>query len=949
MKLGGYLYRRLEVMFDFLKKRKEVNVKGHLDSYDGHTLRGWAATKDGGQRSLISISINGKHLCIFLSDKFREDLKAAGIQNGYASFYEKLSAIDIAKEYGPNCTLRLCHTESGKELDGSPIYIGEPQLKWNVQKFTSEVCKGWIIDENNTYNNIRLKVYIEDELVSEITANLENQDINTEKRCSANHGFHINLAELSVGKSAYKVRIEAEYDNLYEIAAEKEFVSFQKKLKCLTDLQIYLRKQGYGETNTENNRLVQSIIPGLIDSCRENIEVPEANISQQSDSCDIKDSIAVIVPVYKGIKETLNCLKSVLNSKNKQTYRLITINDCSPEEEMQPALQTLADGAHFELLLNENNLGFVGTVNRGMKLSRGHDVILLNSDTVVADGWLDAIIDAASFSEQIATVTPISNNATICSFPNFCADNELPEGYDVHKLAGLCSTNKSPPVELPTAHGYCMFIKRKALNEVGYFDEQTWGKGYGEENDFSLRATRLGWKHVATNKTFVQHLGSVSFSEDAAGFMRENLEKLNSLYPDYPRLIQEFVLNDPMRLLRNELAQKLLIRESQDAYVTPPAKGKSILFVSLSFGGGTKKASEDLAKNLLKAGQSVLLLTTSDNKIWTVSSYKSNVAVYFDMSEEAPEFFLFLQQLDIWTVHYQHWLEFGEEIWELPEKLACSYRVTLHDYYAICPRVEFITFDNKYCENESQRDCNSCLESLGVYSSSYVEFKDFGSSIELWRKNSYEKLMLAEQVIVPSQDTKQRIESYIPLTNIKSISHSEDEIEFRIARKATNKGEKIKIGFVGAIGIQKGLDVLKGIVQEISTKELNIEIIVIGYTSDDGYFEPFDFVSIKGVYSPDDLNEMLKVADVDVVFLSSITPETFGFTYAEVLSQGIPLVAFDLGAITERIEPGSTHLLRLGMSVEEILSEIEEFLAVDIYISGVVGKKQMSSLEGYYS
>ena len=78
-----------------------------------------------------------------------------------------------------------------------------------------------------------------------------------------------------------------------------------------------------------------------------------------------------------------------------------------------------AKGA-FSLFENAVNLGFVGTVNLGMQKHEGRDVVLLNSDTLVADGWLDRLITAAYSEKNIATVTPFSNNASIVSFPKIC-------------------------------------------------------------------------------------------------------------------------------------------------------------------------------------------------------------------------------------------------------------------------------------------------------------------------------------------------------------------------------------------------------------------------------------------------------------------------------------------------------------------------------------------------
>ncbi|WP_226858616.1 glycosyltransferase [Diaphorobacter aerolatus] len=162
--------------------------------------------------------------------------------------------------------------------------------------------------------------------------------------------------------------------------------------------------------------------------------------------------VDVIVPVYRGLADTQLCVESVLAAPVQVPYRLVIINDCSPEPEVTQWLRERAAGEPRILLLeNAENLGFVGTVNRGMALSDANDVLLLNSDTEVANNWLDRIRAAAYGDRKIASVTPFSTNATICSYPRFCEDNPLPPGYDTARMDALCAkTNPGAVIDVPT-------------------------------------------------------------------------------------------------------------------------------------------------------------------------------------------------------------------------------------------------------------------------------------------------------------------------------------------------------------------------------------------------------------------------------------------------------------------------------------------------------------------
>ena len=136
------------------------------------------------------------------------------------------------------------------------------------------------------------------------------------------------------------------------------------------------------------------------------------------------------------------------------------------------------------------------------------DVVLLNSDTEVTAGWLGKLQAAAYSSPAVATVTPFSNNATLVSLPRSFEVNAIPTGHDVDSFAALVErASRREYPRIPTGVGLCLYIKRKALDALGLFDEGRFGLGYGEENDFCLRALAAGYVHVLDDATFIFHAG----------------------------------------------------------------------------------------------------------------------------------------------------------------------------------------------------------------------------------------------------------------------------------------------------------------------------------------------------------------------------------------------------------------------------------------------------------
>ncbi len=262
-------------------------------------------------------------------------------------------------------------------------------------------------------------------------------------------------------------------------------------------------------------------------------------------------SIDVIVPVYGGFAQTRRCLESVARALNELAYELVVVDDAGPEPEVGELLDELAAAGRITLLRNPSNLGFVASCNRGMALHPQRDVVLLNSDTEVADHWLDRLHRCASQAEAVATVTPFSNNATICSYPDLDRNNDLPAGLGLAQLDGLfAAQNSGRSLEIPTAVGFCMYIRRPALVAVGGFNEELFGLGYGEENDFCMRARAAGWRHLLCADTFVYHAGGISFGERQAELSAQAQATLRRLHPTYAESVEQFIEADPAAPLR---------------------------------------------------------------------------------------------------------------------------------------------------------------------------------------------------------------------------------------------------------------------------------------------------------------------------------------------------------------------------------------------------------------
>jgi GT2 family glycosyltransferase len=264
----------------------------------------------------------------------------------------------------------------------------------------------------------------------------------------------------------------------------------------------------------------------------------------------------VIIPIHNAPQALAVCLESVRRTVPEATEVLL-LDDASDDPDIPALIRQYLGSAGPAWCLEQQtqNLGFVATVNRGMQMTEGN-VVLLNSDTIVTRGWLQGLHRCLQSDDNIATATPWSNNGEIVSLPRFCVNNPVPESLDaIANAIGLTGVPGYP--DLPTAVGFCMAISRTAINELGLFDQKLFGLGYGEENDFSLRAIKAGYRNVLCDDVYVAHLGGCSFQPRGLSPNEQSMQRLLSRHPDYLAIIEAFIAADPLSRRREELLEAL--------------------------------------------------------------------------------------------------------------------------------------------------------------------------------------------------------------------------------------------------------------------------------------------------------------------------------------------------------------------------------------------------------
>jgi GT2 family glycosyltransferase/glycosyltransferase involved in cell wall biosynthesis len=630
------------------------------------------------------------------------------------------------------------------------------------------------------------------------------------------------------------------------------------------------------------------------------VPLPVATAKPRRQGSRRRFPVDVVIPVHGGLRHTMACLDSVLTALRRGS-RLIVIDDASEEPELVAALDALHRRRRIILIRHRRTRGFPTSANAGIRAAGGHDVVLLNSDTLVAPGWLDALRAVAYSAPDIGTVTPLSNDGTIVTY-----QHGQPDLLDTIRLDVLARrANGLRAVDIPVGVGFCLYLRRACLNAVGPFRADIFAQGYGEENDFCLRARDLGWRSVAAPGVFVAHVGGQSFGGAAAHLRARNAALLEQLHPGYEKLIEAHVRRDPMAQARRRLD---LARWRNDRR----RGSRSMIIVSHAEGGGVERRIHAAAERHRANGLRVIVLRPARD-----GAGRRCVVVgdeFPDLRYAMPDEAGALQRLLLAErpigIELHHLVGHHHAITELIGALGTPYEVHVHDYAWLCGRVALVGPEDRYCGEPGVAQCELCVARGG-------NLIDEDIKVAALRRRSAKLLAGARCVVVPSEDARVRIRRHFPLIRPQVQPH-EDDLAIQDPPPILPAGPR-RVCVIGAIGVHKGFQVLLDCARDADARDLPLEFVVVGHTIDDRALLATGRVFVTGPYAANEAVTLIKAQRASLALLPSIFPETWCFALGEAWQAGLRVVAFDIGAQAERIRRTCRGiLLPLGLFPAQI-------------------------------
>jgi GT2 family glycosyltransferase len=598
------------------------------------------------------------------------------------------------------------------------------------------------------------------------------------------------------------------------------------------------------------------------------------------------NNIVVVLPVFSGVKMTQDCIKSALPSiLSFPDAKLLIINDCGPDKRMLPMLKQFKKKypQKIDLVDNKSNQGSLKNFNIGFKRYPNEDIVILNSDTLCVPDWLKRLELEAYSDPKIGTVTPLSNSTEICSFPFFMKSNELLMNLNAQKIDSYFVSPRLNNIEAPTGIGFCQYYKRKCLDDVGYYDEVKFGKGYGEENHFCQTAIQKGWKNVITPNLFIFHYGGVSYGEEKKALLENSLKIIEQLHPNYYSDVSSFIYRDPLKNARI-IRLMQMIRES---------KLPKVLYIVHGLGGGTFQHIQELIEASKGIFFPLILKSDFDSNFISLKFFIDDDSNDIKLNLDKDVIFLsmILQFINISSVHIHHFIGFSPHIFDFIERLNVKIIITIHDYFWLNGNATLADRDKKrtyfHRHNLNVKDVEWDSRDKGY---DYKKIHNFINNADL--------------VIFPSFDTLNRYLSFVKIKKYLKINHL--EINRNINKKPLKfiKKKKYSIAVLGGISQEKGADFLEELAVFAYKSKLNFTFSIIGHS-----YRKLNNISNSGHYESKYLPELIKRSGVDLILFPAKWPETYSYTLSYALNSGLPIIAPNLGAFPERLSGRKNTLI----------------------------------------
>jgi GT2 family glycosyltransferase len=226
-------------------------------------------------------------------------------------------------------------------------------------------------------------------------------------------------------------------------------------------------------------------------------------------------TVSVIIPCYGKVEYTLRCLAAIAANPPKAAIEVIVVDDATPDDSMA----CLGDVPGIRLMINPSNLGYLRSCNAAARIAEGDYLMLLNNDTQVMPGWLDALLESFSGRSDVGAV------GSKLLYPNGrlqeagCIVWDDGSGWNF----GRSDSPDRPMYNYLREVDYCsaasLLVPRALFNDLGGFDER-YAPAYCEDSDLAFRLREHGYKVLYQPRSHVVHFEGVTHGRSLSNGMK---------------------------------------------------------------------------------------------------------------------------------------------------------------------------------------------------------------------------------------------------------------------------------------------------------------------------------------------------------------------------------------------------------------------------------------------
>ena len=322
----------------------------------------------------------------------------------------------------------------------------------------------------------------------------------------------------------------------------------------------------------------------------------------------------------------------------------------------------------------------------------------------------------------------------------------------------------------------------------------------------------------------------------------------------------------------------------------PPENGPVALALDHQRGGGSTKYLDLYERRLANEGFTPLRLRRLPGRTPQFLIGDMQVIDPF-VNEDA--FIATATRLDTRRLVMNHYIDLPVTApdWtrRIAARLGVEYEVILHDYFLACRRIDLIDRNRRYCGLAPVETCQTCL----------AGFANRADPAE-WRRSAHRLLSDAARVVVPSADLATRIAKAFPGIRPEVFEPEDDTAWPAEALPNIAPDEPLRLAVIGSLNVPKGADVIARLARELAARRAPLQIVVLGKAAESRALRRHSVI-VTGRYREADIDELLARHRAHAVFFPAIWPETWSFVLSIALRNGLPVIAFDIGAIAARL------------------------------------------------